>query len=96
MAGKTNDKIFHSLDASDVMVEEGGSTLQESVLNKEQNDMIEDPVGEPRELSELEKRRVEKIKRNIQRFEELGLMNSHKCLNDAAMPQENVMWNKTV
>ena len=95
MAGDTDDESFHSSDASDVMVEEGGLTSVESPSNDEQNGMLQDPPEEPRELSELEKRRAEKIKRNMQRFEQLGLLNARECLNDPATPQDSITRSKT-
>ena len=59
------------------------------------NDAIEDPIEEPRELSNLKKRRAEKIRRNMERFEELGFINAHKYFRDPATPQGSVLWNKT-
>ena len=43
----------------------------------------------------LDKRHKEKMKRNMQIFEELGLMNTHKCLYLLTTSQENILRNQT-
>ena len=79
MARGSDNKSFCPSNESDNGSFFEGENLSECPLSKDSNECTEGVLEEePRELSDLEKRRAEKIKRNMARFEALGLIKARE------------------
>lgn len=88
MAKGSDDESFCPSNESDNGSFFEGENLSECPLSKDSNECTEVVLEEePRELSDLEKRRAEKIKRNMARFEALGLIKAREELDEPATPQ---------